>query len=137
MLWLGLGTRFVAFSLLFLTFVATSAVHWPDMVAMWSDLLKGYSVSDQGYGNFKLPLLFCLMLLPLIFNGAGRFSLDHFLAHRFRLDAGPREISDTWSWVLSCLVLGIPLLMLIPAAGFALLAAGAALAVIGARQLRR
>ena len=31
MLWLGLGTRFFAFSLMVLTFVATAAVHWPDM----------------------------------------------------------------------------------------------------------
>ena len=52
LLWLGLGTRLVAFSLLFLTFVATAAVHWPDMVGMWSDLLRGYSVSDKGYGNY-------------------------------------------------------------------------------------
>ncbi|WP_386067014.1 DoxX family protein [Tahibacter sp. UC22_41] len=29
MLWLGLGTRLFAFSLMFLTFVATAAVHWP------------------------------------------------------------------------------------------------------------
>ena len=29
MLWIGLGTRLFAFILLFLTFVATAAVHWP------------------------------------------------------------------------------------------------------------
>jgi putative oxidoreductase len=137
LLWLGLGTRFVAFSLLFLTFVATAAVHWPDMVNMWSDLLKGYAISDMGYGNFKLPLLFVVMLLPLIFNGAGRFSLDHLLARRLRLDAGPRETSDTWSWVLACLVLGVPLAMLVPAPGIALIVLAAALAVIGRRQVRR
>ena len=38
-LWVGLGTRFFAFSLLVLTFVATEAVHWPDMWSMWGDLL--------------------------------------------------------------------------------------------------
>ena len=42
--------------------VATAAVHWPDMWSMWSELLKGYSISDRGYGNFKLPLLFTVML---------------------------------------------------------------------------
>jgi putative oxidoreductase len=64
LLWLGLGTRFVAFSLLVLTFIATAAVHWPDMVSMGSDLLKGYAISDKGFGNYKLPLLFSVMLLP-------------------------------------------------------------------------
>jgi putative oxidoreductase len=70
LLWIGLGTRFIAFSLLVLTFVATAAVHFPDMWSMWGDLLKGYAVTDMGYGNYKLPLLFTVMLLPLIFNGA-------------------------------------------------------------------
>ena len=50
------------------TFVATAAVHWPDMLAMWSDLAKGYAITDKGFGNFKLPLLFCVMLLPLILS---------------------------------------------------------------------
>ena len=65
-LWLGLATRFFAFSLLFLTFVATAAVHWPDMWTMWGDLLKGYSVSDRGHGNYKLPLLFAVIGLPFL-----------------------------------------------------------------------
>jgi putative oxidoreductase len=137
LLWLGLGTRLVAFSLLFLTFVATAAVHWPDMVNMWSDLLKGYAISDMGYGNFKLPLLFVVMLLPLIFNGAGRFSLDQLLAHRLHMDAGPRETSDTWSWVLACLVLGVPLVMLVPALGIALIVLATVLAAVSMRQARR
>ena len=48
----GLFTRFAAYSLLVLTFVATAAAHWPDMIAMWGDLAKGYAVTDMGYGNF-------------------------------------------------------------------------------------
>ena len=48
-LWIGFGTRFFAFSLLVLTFVATAAVHWPDMFSMWSDLLKGYSIEQRIY----------------------------------------------------------------------------------------
>ena len=59
---LGFGTRFAAASLLVLT------------VAM------GYAISDQGFGNFKLPVLFMAMLLPLIFTGAGRLSVDAWLA---------------------------------------------------------
>ena len=68
----GLFTRFAAYCLLVLTFVATSAVHWPNMVAMWSDLAKGYAITNMGYGNFKLPLLFAVMLLPIIFQGPGK-----------------------------------------------------------------
>ena len=85
MLWIGLGTRLFAFILLFLTFVATAAVHFPDMWAMWGDLLKGYAITDMGYGNYKLPLLFTVMLLPLIFNGGGKLSLDHLIARRLGL----------------------------------------------------
>src|SRR5581483_459282 len=41
----GLFTRFAAYSLLVLTFVATAAVHWPDMITMWGDLAKGYAIT--------------------------------------------------------------------------------------------
>ena len=130
-LWLGLGTRFFAFSLLFLTFVATAAVHWPDMLTMWSDLLKGYSVSDKGYGNFKLPLLFSVMLLPLVFNGAGKLSLDHLLAKVLRLDTDAKPIADAYAWSLAAVVLGLPFLMLVPTAGVTLLAIALVLALFG------
>jgi len=30
-------------------------------------------------GNYKLPLLFVIMLLPLVFHGGGRFSLDRVM----------------------------------------------------------
>ena len=130
-LWLGLGTRFVAFSLMFLTFVATAAVHWPDMLSMWSDLLKGYSVSDHGYGNFKLPLLFVVMLLPLVFNGAGKFSLDHGIALWLRIDDRPRAVLDALTWSLAAFVIGIPMLMLLPRTGAALLGLAVVLALVG------
>jgi putative oxidoreductase len=133
LLWLGLGTRFVAFSLLFLTFVATAAVHWPDMWSMWSDLLKGYSVSDHGYGNFKLPLLFVVLLLPLVFNGPGKFSLDHLVARALAVDSHPRGVADAWTWALAAAVIGIPTLMLLPKTGAALLGVAVALAVVAAR----
>lgn len=130
-LWLGLGTRFWAFNLLFLTFVATAAVHWPDMWSMWSDLLAGYSISDNGHGNFKLPLLFVVMLLPLVFNGPGKLSLDHLVARWFG-NAGAREsISDFYAWSLAALVLGIPFLMLVPTLGGVLIALALVLALIG------
>ena len=130
-LWIGFGTRFFAFSLLVLTFVATAAVHWPDMWSMWSDLLKGYAISDKGHGNFKLPLLFCVMLLPLVFNGAGRFSLDHLIAKILRLDSDAKPLADAYAWALAAVVLGLPFLMLIPMLGATLLAIAVALALFG------
>jgi putative oxidoreductase len=125
MLWLGLGTRVFAFILLFLTFVATAAVHWPSMLTMWSDLAKGYAITDMGHGNFKLPLLFAVMLLPLVFGGAGKLSLDHLLA-RLAGVAKPEPVHGPGSWALAALVLAIPFLMLIPAFGVVLLVAALA-----------
>ncbi len=120
-LWIGLGTRFFAFSLLVLTFVATAAVHWPDMWTMASDLLKGYAISDRGHGNFKLPLLFVAMLLPLIFNGPGKFSLDHLVAQWFGAESWPQANGDGYAWSLAALVFAVPFLFLIPTLGLALL----------------
>ena len=76
---LGLGTRFAAFSLWVLTIVAIYAVHWPGDWASLNELWQGYAISNKGYGNYKLPLLYLIMLLPLMLNGAGRFSLDHLI----------------------------------------------------------
>ena len=59
----GLGTRFWAVSLLVLDLVAWAAVHAGN----------GYNVCDNGY---KLPLLYAVMLLPLIVSGPGRLSID-------------------------------------------------------------
>ncbi|MCC6562645.1 MAG: DoxX family protein [Xanthomonadales bacterium] len=120
-LWIGLGTRFFAFSLLVLTFVATAAVHWPDRWTMASDLLKGYAISDRGHGNFKLPLLFVAMLLPLIFNGPGKFSLDHLVAQWFGAETLPQPNGDGYAWALAALVFAVPFLFLIPTLGLALL----------------
>jgi putative oxidoreductase len=118
---IGLFTRFAAYSLLILTFVATAAAHWPDMLAMWSDLAKGYAITDMGYGNFKLPLLFVVMLLPIIFQGPGKISLDFLLARSLKADAMPEPLADAYAWSLSLLALGIPFLMLMPMFGAALL----------------
>ena len=81
---LGLFTRFWAFSLVILTIVAISGVHWPDDYASFAELWKGYSVSDKGFGNYRIPLLFMAMFFPLVFKGAGKLSLDHILAKRFK-----------------------------------------------------
>jgi putative oxidoreductase len=82
-IWLGLATRFWAAGLLILTVVAIAGVHWPAEWSSLSELWKGYAITDRGYGNFKLPLIFIAMLLPLLFTGAGRLSLDELIRRRF------------------------------------------------------
>ena len=81
---IGLFTRFWAFSLIILTIVAISGVHWPDDYSSFAELWQGYTVSDKGFGNYRIPLLFIAMLVPLMFKGAGKLSVDHILAKRFK-----------------------------------------------------
>jgi putative oxidoreductase len=79
---IGLGTRFFAFNLIVLTVVAVSAVHWP---ADWNgvaELMKGYVISDAGFGNFKLPVLFLAMLAAVLFYGPGKLSIDALIRRR-------------------------------------------------------
>lgn len=76
---IGLFTRFFSLSLIILTIVAALAVHWPDEWSTLGELWKGYAITDKGFGNYKLPLLFLIMLLPLLFSGAGKLSLDNLL----------------------------------------------------------
>lgn len=66
---LGLGTRFFSVSLSVLTLVAIYAVHAG----------HGYTISE---GGWKLPLIYLVMFLPLIFSGPGKLSLDHWLRAR-------------------------------------------------------
>lgn len=80
---LGLFTRFWAFGLIIVTIVAIAGVHFPDDWGSLGELWKGYAVTDKGFGNFRIPLLFLAMLLPLVFSGAGKLSVDRLLATRF------------------------------------------------------
>ena len=80
---LGLATRFFSLSLIILTVVAIASVHWPESWHSLSELMQGYGFTDHGQGNFKLPVLFIGMLLPLLLLGPGRLSLDGFLRQRF------------------------------------------------------
>jgi putative oxidoreductase len=82
---IGLGTRYVSISLFILTIVAAIAVHIPP--EGWSsinDMLTGYSVSDKGFGNYKLPLIYMVMFMPLILLGPGKISLDYLISKRLR-----------------------------------------------------
>lgn len=78
-LFIGLFTRFWAFSLIVVTIVAIFGVHWPDDWSSLSELWKGYAITDKGFGNYRVPLLFLVMLFPLVFNGAGKLSVDHVI----------------------------------------------------------
>ena len=80
---LGLFTRFWALGLIVVTIVAIAGVHMPDSWDSLAELWKGYAVSNKGFGNFRIPLLFIVMLLPLEFRGPGKLSLDHILDRKF------------------------------------------------------
>ncbi|NIF15568.1 DoxX family protein [Pantoea sp. Cy-639] len=79
LLLLGLGTRLASAVLMVVTVVAIAAVHWPNEWSSLAELAQGYAISDQGHGNFKLPLIYLVALLPLLLKGSGRLSLDHWL----------------------------------------------------------
>jgi putative oxidoreductase len=80
---IGLGTRFFAASLFILTIVAIAAVHWPAEWRTLAEWAHGYAITDAGHGNFKLPVIFLAMLLPLILSGPGKLSLDAWIARRY------------------------------------------------------
>lgn len=63
---LGLLTRLGALALMILTAVAWYAVHAGN----------GYNVCDNGY---KMAFIYLLLLLPLLLQGAGKYSLDYLL----------------------------------------------------------
>ncbi len=122
---LGLFTRFAAISLVIITAVATAAVHWPADWSSFSELWTGYVITSDGGGNFKLPLLFVVMLLPLVFNGGGKLSLDHLLVslsgRGHRVDD---RIGGLQSAGLGIIVLGLVVVWLEPTWGIGLVAAG-------------
>jgi putative oxidoreductase len=90
---LGLGTRCFAVALSVLTVVAIAAVHWPAEWSTLAELWQGYSITDHGFGNYKLPLIYLAMLLPLILQGAGRSSLDHLIWRHLRSSAPGRSLN--------------------------------------------
>lgn len=66
----GFATRFSALSLIILDLVAWYSVHAG----------SGYNVCSNG---FKLPLMYLVLLLPLLFMGPGKASIDHFIARKY------------------------------------------------------
>jgi putative oxidoreductase len=57
-------------------------VHWPAEWNTWPELLRGYTLTDDGFGNYKLAASFIAMLVPLFLCGPGRLSIDHWLHQR-------------------------------------------------------
>lgn len=124
---LGLGTRYVATALWVLTVVAIYAVHWPSQWSSLAELWQGYAISDAGHGNYKLPLIYLAMLLPLMLGGAGRLSIDRLLASRRAPIAAAR--ADGLAWGVVLLGLGATVSLLLPWVGAALAFVGIALTV--------
>lgn len=134
LLLLGLFTRFAAFTLLLITTIAIAAVHWPESWSSLSQLWEGYSVSrvmddDEFRGNFRIPLLFLAMLLPLLFAGGGRLSLDRLLLRLTDTINTDRPIVDTTAFAIAALVGAIVTIWLIPSWGVVLLIVAAGLFV--------
>jgi putative oxidoreductase len=131
MLLFGLFTRFAAISLIVVTVVATAAVHWPAEWGSLAELWSGYVITSKGAGNFKLPLLFVVMLLPLVFYGGGKFSLDHLLIN---LSGRASQLEDRTGGLqsagLALLVLGLATIWVEPTWGFSLLVASALLMAV-------
>ncbi len=69
---IGLGTRFFSLQLIILTIVAWMSVHAGN----------GYNVCDNGY---KLPLIYLILFMPLLFSGPGKLSVDHWLMHKCKI----------------------------------------------------
>lgn len=66
----GFATRFSAASLIILDLVAWYSVHAGN----------GYNVCSNG---FKLPLMYLVLLIPLLTSGAGKASIDHMFKQHF------------------------------------------------------
>lgn len=79
---MGFMTRFFSAALIVLTLVAIAAVHWPTEWHTLAELWQGYTITDKGYGNYKLPVMYVMMLAALTLSGSGRLSVDAWLKPR-------------------------------------------------------
>ncbi len=134
---LGLFTRFFAVTLIVITTVAIAAIHWPADWTSLGQLWQGYSVSrvmedGEFRGNFRIPILFLSMLLPLAFMGGGKLSLDHaLLTFTQRSDLIHERHSDPIAFGLALLLLALISVYLIASWGIVLILAGAGLLAWG------
>lgn len=118
----GLFTRFAALSLLVITAVATAAVHWPAEWYSYAQLWEGYLITSDGGGNFRLPLIFMALLLPLVFYGGGKVSIDTLLLKFTGRDGAARDrIGDGIAAGLMFAILGTATIFLEPSWGITFL----------------
>ncbi len=75
-LFLGLSGRLAALGLLFITWVAVYSVHFDLGWAGWNQI-----ETEHGLG-YKVPLMLALMLLAVLSQGSGRYSLDAWWCQR-------------------------------------------------------
>jgi len=66
----GFATRFAAASLIILDLVAWYSVHAG----------SGYNVCSNG---FKLPLIYLILLIPMLTSGAGKASIDYLIRRKY------------------------------------------------------
>ena len=129
----GLFTRFAAISLIVITAVATAAVHWPVQWSSLEALWQGYVITARQAGNFKLPVLFIIMLLPLVFHGGGRISLDYLLLKLTGRHLGAYDrLGDANAAGLAFLVLSVTTVFLEPSWGITFFALAILTALIPA-----
>lgn len=69
LLTLGLGTRIIAFPMIFTMIVAIFTVH----------IDNGFNAAHNGY---EIPLYFIFMLISLMIYGPGRISIDYLISRR-------------------------------------------------------
>lgn len=67
---LGVASRFAALGLIYITWVAVYTVHFDLRWAGWNQI-----ETEQGQG-FMVPLMLGLMLLAVVTQGAGQWSID-------------------------------------------------------------
>jgi putative oxidoreductase len=79
-------------------------------------------ITSDGFGNYKLPLLFLVILLPLLFHGGGKLSLDHLLLKLTGRESYPADrIGDGIAAGLMFAVMGIATIFLEPVWGISFL----------------
>ena len=72
---LGLFSRLSALILLIVTYVAVYSVHFDLSWSGWNQI-----ETEDGLG-FKVPLMIGIMLLVVLGQGAGRWSLDRWICY--------------------------------------------------------
>lgn len=79
---MGLATRWAAVPVVFAMGVAAFVAHGGDPWTMGRGAELFFSGESESWASKEPALLFLLVFLALIFTGAGRYSLDYWIARR-------------------------------------------------------